>query len=561
MRSAIKVAMQIAAALPLGAQMYDTGGAAPELGTAVAGSGFTRSGSEITQSATGAAAFTTSYYWTKAGGGGFTRAAGLAFIGDMKAGSNGNPLFGWLKSTVIGGGNVIEAWNAGSINNSYTAFNVASTPVGLPSRTKVQVASILLATGAITTLNGYVQWLFDDDATVTVYPVLTHSGAGNPSASYSDLAVVDLTQHEAKWGALSTLCDAYAATPSVGATYTHSRDAFIKWTMTGQTGVTQSIKFRVMDANNYWVIELAQGAPGSITLYEVVAGVKSAAKAALSTTIANGTAYKISIQLNGRSVRAWINYTTAFRFDAMRTSLDGTGLILSHAGANLAVLPAYLPLPTAVRRERISVLAVGDSTELGTGDSVAGENGGWVPDMIDAIGSRLIFEITPRAGVSGRTTATWNSNVSGGVPPTYVEQALANSNIKPTFIFIKHSVNDLTGAVPGTIPAQATFEADFGGMLDAAHDHAPSASLVVARKVWKASGTYPTLGDGFTNFATLNGYADNVCAGRAYVIRGADYTVLIKGADNGLSETADGIHPVAVTYTAIGLANKGYVGY
>lgn len=548
---------------PKGSQMWDTGvGASPELGQVVVGTGFSRSGGEIVQAATGVSAFVTSQYWKKADGSGFTRANGLAFVGDVR----GNGMLGWTTSTTIGGGNTVDAYSG--LGTAFTGFLSATTPTGMPTRTPVQVASILLGTGAIITMNGVVQWYHDVNAGATLYPLLTHGFAGNPAGAYSNLGVVDLTSHESKWGALSTLCDSYATSPTAGNQYTHSRSGFIRWTMTGQTGVTQSIKFRVVDANNYWVIELAQGAPGSISLYEVVAGVKSAALKTYSTTIANGTAYKISIMLNGRSVRCWIGtgsgISTAFRYDAMRTALTGTGLILSHAGANLVVLPAYLPLPAAVQRERIVLAAQGDSKVLGTGDTVSGESGGYPPDLVDLVGSSRILELTPRGGVSGRTTATWNSFVAGGVAPTYAETFFGDSNLcqsNSVKITLTHSVNDVSGSIPGTIPAEATFKADYGAIIAAARDANPSAALMTYKKVWKASGTYPgSLADGYTASQTLDTWRDDVCTPLGYIIDGPDERALLKRNDNGLSRTGDGIHGNSTYYGELAADIKSKFG-
>lgn len=105
----------------------------------------------------------------------------------------------------------------------------------------------------------------------------------------------------------------------------------------------------------------------------------------------------------------------------------------------------------------------------------------------------------------------------------------------------------------GTMPAQATWEADVGYILDAFHAKYPAIQVYVA-KPWRR--------DQDADADTLAGWIDNVVAARAgWANVGHDERVWLKGADNGATMTYDGVHYSAAGNTECTAQWKAILGY
>lgn len=86
----------------------------------------------------------------------------------------------------------------------------------------------------------------------------------------------------------------------------------------------------------------------------------------------------------------------------------------------------------------------------------------------------------------------------------------------------------------GALPAEATWEANYEAIIDKVHTKWPDAQIRLMYP-WK---------QGFdADAATLHGWVNVIVAARGpYTHSGADEAVWLKGSDNGVSETVDGIH-------------------
>lgn len=107
-------------------------------------------------------------------------------------------------------------------------------------------------------------------------------------------------------------------------------------------------------------------------------------------------------------------------------------------------------------------------------------------------------------------------------------------------------VNDF---VAGT---HAQWVADVEYVADAVHARWPAAIFYIT-KPWKS---------GFDSTAdTYAGWVDEIVAARTFARVGDDERVWLKGADNGATNTTDGIHYSAAGETAAVTAKKTVLGY
>ena len=134
------------------------------------------------------------------------------------------------------------------------------------------------------------------------------------------------------------------------------------------------------------------------------------------------------------------------------------------------------------------------------------------------------------AGVSGATVASALADITA---------RLAILSVQPTAILMNWGVNDMIGS----LPAEATWEANYESIIDQAHAKWPLAPIYLTRP-WKVGFDAPA--------ATLHTWIDVIVAARStFVHVGDDEAIWLKGSDNGASETTDGIH-----YSTLGNALK-----
>jgi lysophospholipase L1-like esterase len=126
-------------------------------------------------------------------------------------------------------------------------------------------------------------------------------------------------------------------------------------------------------------------------------------------------------------------------------------------------------------------------------------------------------------GITGTTVASYSH--------TDINQARTESaQVK---VLVNFGANDVS-----SLPAQATWKANYNSLIDDIKLRWPTAQIYIARP-WRQS--FDTESD------TLATWISDIVALRSYLHLGIDERVTIKGADNGVSETVDGIH-----YSTIG---------
>jgi lysophospholipase L1-like esterase len=130
-------------------------------------------------------------------------------------------------------------------------------------------------------------------------------------------------------------------------------------------------------------------------------------------------------------------------------------------------------------------------------------------------------------GVGARTAATGATEIAA---------ELATLTYTPDKILFNLGANDVAA-----LPAEATWKADMGTILDAMNAKWPSAQIYIMRP-WKRDEAADC-----NSLATWIG--DIVTARSTYCHLGPDERVFLEGGDDGATYTADGIHPNAAGYT------------
>lgn len=117
--------------------------------------------------------------------------------------------------------------------------------------------------------------------------------------------------------------------------------------------------------------------------------------------------------------------------------------------------------------------------------------------------------------------------LNGGSGRPSLATALAATTLTPDYVLVDIGVNDIG------VTSQATFESQYGQILDALSAKWASAKLLYS-KVWKNGAA----------FATINGYIATVVSTRPAWTLGNDETTWLSTAGNN----ADGLHPSSVGY-------------
>jgi hypothetical protein len=142
-----------------------------------------------------------------------------------------------------------------------------------------------------------------------------------------------------------------------------------------------------------------------------------------------------------------------------------------------------------------------------------------------------------KVGNAGRSNATL-ANSLPGIPGTGVDDLIdgyaAGVDANATsHVLMNWGVNDMG---PG-LPNQATWEADYGTIISYCATRFPNATMVLS---------YPWRAGYDASSATMHGWVDNVIAwcGTQSIpcVAGADEAIVLKGADNGATNTIDGVH-------------------
>lgn len=122
----------------------------------------------------------------------------------------------------------------------------------------------------------------------------------------------------------------------------------------------------------------------------------------------------------------------------------------------------------------------------------------------------------------------------------------AHTPVTPADVLLSMGSNNICGA-------QAVLETDYGAILDGINAAWASARVFVT-KTWIR---------GYDSCADVHAAAiDAVLATRgAFAFVGPDERVTLKGADNGATNTVDGVHPSAAGSAALAAAWMTILGY
>lgn len=175
---------------------------------------------------------------------------------------------------------------------------------------------------------------------------------------------------------------------------------------------------------------------------------------------------------------------------------------------------------------------------MGVGDSKTGAATGYFVTL--AATDPPLYERPPRLATTGWRMA----DVYGAI-----DAALAARVDSPAYVLCNIGVNDASHF--GEL-VEATWKMQYRYVVDAIHTRWPAAAIYLAR-VWER---------GFgADCDTVDGWIADVIVGRPFCHVGIDERVYLENGDDGVTYTADGVHPNAAGYvltaaewrTAIGL--------
>jgi hypothetical protein len=173
-------------------------------------------------------------------------------------------------------------------------------------------AIILRSTGAFVVAAGgafssaTLLWVYGSGTTATLYPCAVNY---NATSSVDYLRALALPAPFDTDTGLAT--DVHAGSVSAGTTFEHQADCLIEFTVTTlATSGYISVRFRYVDANNFWLIEI-EGGTGSLRLYERVSGTYSQRGFAASA-VSDGT--RIVAIAENQSISVYADNTKLFTY-------------------------------------------------------------------------------------------------------------------------------------------------------------------------------------------------------------------------------------------------------
>lgn len=279
----------------------------------------------------------------------YARAAGLALFGRVVAATNsttlgsGNGRLGWVSSNAINGTEAgsLCSQTTGDLQSAISTGNGPALLGVITSGFLCDQAVVLRGTGAFFLVrtpgeNWKLAYPVNVGNAATVYPRYRLS-ANTYGISWDDVAVQQLT---GPWSTDNGIATNRTASASANATLTHEANCVLEGTRTMAAAETWDILFRRTDDSNCWVVRTVQGAPGSITLYEKVAGVEtSRATASITVTAAS---HRLVVTADGQKVRVILDNTHRLSYDSAATNLTATGAKTTQAITEFVSWPRTL---------------------------------------------------------------------------------------------------------------------------------------------------------------------------------------------------------------------------
>lgn len=146
-------------------------------------------------------------------------------------------------------------------------------------------------------------------------------------------------------------------------------------------------------------------------------------------------------------------------------------------------------------------------------------------------------------GLGGTTVENWAD--------TYITSQLATvgANNGTRFVLVNIGVNDIANG----LPAEATWRADFGVVLDAIHAKYPNA-LVYSMRPWM-------IGQDAASTTLAGWIAAEEATRAAWALPGPDEQVWAKAGDNGATNYSDAVHYSVAGNAACVTAWETVLGY
>lgn len=170
---------------------------------------------------------------------------------------------------------------------------------------------------------------------------------GTSSQKWDDFRVLDLGLYDARFATDFGLATARLSGPAAGATAQSTADALIEWTTPTTPTVTSNVRFRKVDASNYWEVRYSTT---GFALFEVVAGVPTS-RASDATANANGARFVVIAE--GAVIKGYSNNVLRWTYSSATGFQTATGVevsVLAGGGviSELVAWPRFVTLPGGV---------------------------------------------------------------------------------------------------------------------------------------------------------------------------------------------------------------------
>jgi hypothetical protein len=470
------------------------------------------------------------------------RSAGRAIVLDVSY-QSGVVVLGWGASAVLcRHGSIVTNSGSGYMRPN---FGVATGNYDLVPYTLSVAYRLLLvqrSTGTFLAIRGgteFPNWtlVWVDDLTTTT-PLYASLSNYNGIFVVDNVGVVDLS------GALAA--DGWAtssiASPSNPQTATSTADAIVSFVWTPGAAETLNLMVRRVDDDNTWIVRCDQAA-SKIYLYEKEEGAETerGATGGLSQTWTVSTAYHIVVRFAASDMRVTVDKTAKQAYTSASFQSSATGVKVSGfaTGADLFAWPIDISaiVPGALAPSHTYYFVVGDSKSL------IATYPPYLTQLLNAASERFWSNALPMAATGG---ATVNSR------SLTVETDLAANTFDPDVVLCNLGTNDLA-----SLPAEATWKADYTTIITAIHARWPSAKIYVSKPVLLQAVPPSTP---HADTATLHGWVDDLVALYSYVYDGIDEADL-EGGDGYATNFSDTAHQTEAGQAAVAALWKTAMGY
>jgi lysophospholipase L1-like esterase len=445
-----------------------------------------------------------------------TRAAGRLFASRLnKNALGGNAGFGF-GSGAAGAG--YDGWSC--VSNLWKGYPVDVTLFLALPLIDYDLGVLLMATGAYLVQRvgpGANDWVIHYIERLDSTANISHRYVNNFPGTLDNYVLCDVG---GAWGQTYGHATAYVATPATGQVIATESESHIELTWTPAANETLDVQFRRTDDDNCWLLRCDQAA-GTIKLFDKTGGVETEVDAGKTQTWTVATAYRVYIRVWASTIATYVVNVPKHSYTAALARQTATGAKASGfaTAADFVATPYRVQIPNPGFSTSTYFWAYGDSKTWGTGDSegVAGSNG--YPPLLGA--SAGMVESVERPNLSGLTVANAKARVDADL--------LRVPGWQPRYCLLNFGANDASA-----MPEEAAFKTNYLYIIDALRAKWPNTRVGLMR-AWKRNED--------ADCDTLAGWIGDVVALRSFCFLGPDERVFLKGSDNGVTYTTDGIHP------------------